>query len=113
MQNCTRHGQVPKYCSEVNKDLRQQRRENVLECYLNYNQYSSMREVADALDTSHKNVQNDLEWVGNNRNSADISHLLQYEDVADLNSDENPDWLRWGTKKWINAARSVRVNEDG
>ena len=37
---------------------------------------------------------NDLEWVRNNRNSADISNYLEYEDVADLNSDENPDWIR-------------------
>ena len=78
VQNCARHGQVPKYCSEVNKDLRQQRRENVLEYYLNYNQYDSMREVADGLDTQHATVRNDLEWVVNNRKSADIIHHLQY-----------------------------------
>ena len=50
---------------------------------------------SNSLESKLHSVQNflrsDLEWVRNNRNSADISNYLEYDDVADLNSDENPD----------------------
>lgn len=101
---------VANYTSDATKQLREIRREKVLEYYLDYIRCKNQQEVADLLakndgiETSRKTVDRDL---GHNSILGKLTEPHTLQQAVELDGDDKPDWL-----KWFNVWRFNGVNKE-
>lgn len=98
------------YCTGANKEIREMRRERAYDYYLDYLTCQSQQDVADRLadvdniETTAQTIRRDLQHSDTQDRMLDPS---TFEEAADLDKDEQPDWIRWG-----NVWRFPQLNDE-